>query len=134
MNDKFVRPEQATAPIGGNNATQPLEGNATEQARPEMVVPKSIYHAFHGKEQEAWLHGYRTAFERYGAAPLPAPLPVTDDARDAARYRWLCQNARVVPEHWGGRWSLVMECRYAGLISESIDAARASTEGKPCGS
>lgn len=49
--------------------------------------------------------------------------------RDAARYKWLCENARVVPEHWGGRWSLVMECRYTGLISESIDAAR-SQEGE----
>ena len=28
---------------------------------------------------------------------------------DARRYRWLASHCRSTPEHWGGRWSIVIE-------------------------
>jgi hypothetical protein len=28
---------------------------------------------------------------------------------DAARYRWLAAHARSTGEHWGGRWSLIVD-------------------------
>lgn len=28
---------------------------------------------------------------------------------DAARYRWLAETASITAEHWGGRWSIVLE-------------------------
>jgi hypothetical protein len=30
-------------------------------------------------------------------------------ATDAARYRWLAGHCRSTSEHWGGRWSIVVE-------------------------
>lgn len=30
-------------------------------------------------------------------------------ARDAARFRWLAAHCRSTAEHWGGRWSIVVE-------------------------
>ena len=30
-------------------------------------------------------------------------------SEDAERYRWLAQHARATSEHWGGRWSLVID-------------------------
>lgn len=30
-------------------------------------------------------------------------------AADAARYRWLAGHCRSTSEHWGGRWSIVVE-------------------------
>ncbi len=55
--------------------------------------------------------------------------------KDAERYRWLAANARSTSEHWGGRWSLVIDgpapkrhdCEDA--LDEAIDAAIAKAEG-----
>jgi hypothetical protein len=52
---------------------------------------------------------------------------------DAERYRWLRGNARATSEHWGGRWSLVIEGPAPGgnapaaSIDAAIDAARSKT-------
>jgi hypothetical protein len=52
---------------------------------------------------------------------------------DAERYRWLRGNARATSEHWGGRWSLVIEGPAPGgnapaaSIDAAIDAARERT-------
>lgn len=36
--------------------------------------------------------------------------PLTDDVvRDAERYRWLAGFCSSTSEHWGGRWSIVIE-------------------------
>lgn len=43
------------------------------------------------------------------AAPLPASAPLSDDAKDAARYRFLAGHCRSTSEHWGGRWSIVVD-------------------------
>jgi len=49
---------------------------------------------------------------------------------DAERYRWLRQCARATSEHWGKRWSLVIEGPAPGgnappaSIDAAIDAAR----------
>jgi len=52
---------------------------------------------------------------------------------DAQRYRWLSAHAHSTAEHWGGRWSLVIEgpapkrndC--ADALDEAVDAAMART-------
>lgn len=55
--------------------------------------------------------------------------PPADVARDAERYRWLRDKCRATGEHWGGRWSLVIEgpCpdgdESSGAIDKAIDAA-----------
>ena len=55
--------------------------------------------------------------------------PSADVARDAERYRWLRDKCRATGEHWGGRWSLVIEgpCpdgdESSGSIDKAIDAA-----------
>ena len=55
--------------------------------------------------------------------------PPDDVARDAERYRWLLENARATAEHWGGRWSLVIDSPAPGkdaspeAINAAIDAA-----------
>ena len=35
--------------------------------------------------------------------------PSQADAQDAARYRWLAGHCRSTSEHWGGRWSIIVE-------------------------
>lgn len=57
------------------------------------------------------------------------------EAQDAARYRWLAAHCRSTPEHWGGRWSIVIEgpaperqdCEDA--FDAAIDAAMQAQEG-----
>jgi hypothetical protein len=62
------------------------------------------------------------------STPTPAEAPA-DVARDAERYRWLRDKCRATGEHWGGRWSLVIEgpCpdgdKSSGAIDKAIDAA-----------
>ena len=70
------------------------------------------------------------------AAPQPSPA-AQGDALDAARYRWLAASCRITSEHWGGRWSIIID----GPAPKSHDseddfdaaiaAARARLEGKP---
>ena len=68
------------------------------------------------------------AFDAMRAAQTPAEPPA-DVARDAERYRWLRDKCRATGEHWGGRWSLVIEgpCpdgdKSSGAIDKAIDAA-----------
>lgn len=64
-------------------------------------------------------------------APDVAALKAERDAamKDAERYRWLTTHARTTSEHWGGRWSIVIDgpvpkrndCEDA--FDEAIDAA-----------
>lgn len=46
-------------------------------------------------------------------APQPSPTAQAAQAdsvqEDAARYRWLAEHCRSTSEHWGGRWSIVVE-------------------------
>lgn len=56
---------------------------------------------------------------------------LTAAKRDAARYRWLARHARSTAEHWGGRWSLVIDgpapkCDdEEDALDEAVDAAMA---------
>lgn len=88
-NPNLLRDMGINQPI--KRTTTPPAAQAASDLQPAMVVPKSIYLAFHGKEQEAWLHGYRTAFERYAtpaAASEPRAPVLTDEHIDAAVESW----------------------------------------------
>lgn len=39
----------------------------------------------------------------------PAPSVPADVVRDAERYRWLAGYCRSTSEHWGGRWSIIID-------------------------
>lgn len=59
----------------------------------------------------------------------------SQDAEYAARYRYLVTKGRLIPEHWGGRWSIVVESRSPKgtekeHIDAAIDAARAKQESE----
>jgi len=49
----------------------------------------------------------------------------SDVVRDAARYRFLAAHCRRTPEHWGGRWSIVIEgpCPERQDCEDAFDAA-----------
>ena len=70
------------------------------------------------------------------ATPQPAPA-AQGDALDAARYRWLAASCRSTSEHWGGRWSIIIDGPAPKShdseddFDAAIDAARARLEGKP---
>jgi rRNA maturation protein Nop10 len=69
--------------------------------------------------------------------PIKATRPhhSTEEARDAERYRWLAERCRRTPEHWGGRWSIVIDgpapeqaaSRIA--VDAAIDAAMQAQKG-----
>ena len=52
---------------------------------------------------------FREGWEYASAVALSTSPAPTQDAEQAAMYRWLRENARVTSEHWGGRWSMVIE-------------------------
>ena len=43
------------------------------------------------------------------AAPTPAAQAADSVQEDAARYRWLAASCRSTSEHWGGRWSIIID-------------------------
>lgn len=64
-------------------------------------------------------------------APAPHPAPVAQgDAEDAARYRFLAGHCRSTSEHWGGRWSIIVDGPAPKShdseddFDEAVDAAR----------
>ena len=70
-------------------------------------------------------------------APQPAPAPLSDDVvKDAARYRFLAGHCRSTSEHWGGRWSIVVDGPAPKShdseddFDEAVDAALAAQGGK----
>jgi hypothetical protein len=46
---------------------------------------------------------------RVAAAILAARAPADSVLEDAARYRFLARHCRSTSEHWGGRWSIVVD-------------------------
>ena len=89
--------------------------------------------------QAAWPYvGPHRAVQMVEVAAAPAPA-AQGDSLDAARYRWLAAHCRSTAEHWGGRWSIVVEGPapkshdseddFDAAIDAAIDAARAAKAG-----
>ena len=48
--------------------------------------------------------------EREAAAAIDSLIAELEQAKkDAERYRWLAGHCRSTSEHWGGRWSIVVD-------------------------
>ena len=63
--------------------------------------------------------------KRYADAEW-SPVQLNDEtAKDAERYRFLAGHCRSTSEHWGGRWSIVIEgpCPKAHDSEDDFDAA-----------
>lgn len=45
----------------------------------------------------------------YVDADRAARAPADSVQEDAARYRWLAEHCRSTSEHWGGRWSIIID-------------------------
>ena len=62
--------------------------------------------AMNSAQVGAWRPGY----ELTSYIPLYThPAPSDDVVRDAERYRWLAGYCRSTSEHWGGRWSIIID-------------------------
>ena len=79
----------------------------------------------------------RFACGDYGQRMQPELLEYLRElAADAARYRWLAAHARSTSEHWGGRWSLVIDGpapvqhNSEDALDEAVDAAMAGLAAK----
>ena len=66
------------------------------------------------------------AIGKQQAAPQPSPAPVSDDAKDAARYRWLREGNDA--KH-GAAWHVAVNL-YGSEWDAAIDAALAAQGGK----
>lgn len=55
----------------------------------------------------------RASFEKVASAQFEMMAKIDAEnerlRKDAERYRWLAAHARITSEHWGGRWSLVID-------------------------
>lgn len=77
----------------------------------------------------------RAAVQASRAAHPAAPV-AQGDAEDAARYRFLAGHCRSTSEHWGGRWSIIVDGPAPKShdseddFDEAVDAAR-KRGGKP---
>lgn len=76
-------------------------------ARGGAIAEKMAYNAKradHTPEARAAAATLRQAIEHEQSKPL-----TNDVVRDAERYRWLAGFCSSTSEHWGGRWSIVIE-------------------------
>jgi len=79
-----------------------------------------------------FLRGYAT---EYAKAALAARAPADSVLEDAARYRFLAGHCRSTSEHWGGRWSIVVDGPAPKShdseddFDEAVDAALAAQRG-----
>ena len=65
-------------------------------------------------------------------APQASPA-AQGDAEDAARYRWLAGHCRSTSEHWGGRWSIIVDgpAPKSHDSEDDFDAAIDAARGEP---
>ena len=124
--------ELMVAHMDGRIQPAPAAAPTTQQApQQEAQEPVAWYVTGCGR----LLDEYEAEAEarRIGGTARAMPLytaPQADSVlEDAARYRWLVENTRITPEHWGGRWSIVVDSRCPKThdktgIDAAIDKAR----------
>lgn len=84
-----------------------------------------------------WWAGHLAVWVRRFMSAAPQAAPASQDALDAARYRWLAAHCRSTAEHWGGRWSIIIEGPAPKShtseddFDAAIDAARTQQGHKP---
>ena len=89
-------------------------------------------HGFTVKEGQTDLKQY--VYDAADALLRAARAPADSVLEDAARYRFLAAHCRSTPEHWGGRWSIVVEGPAPKShdseddFDAAIDAARAQAK------
>ena len=92
-----------------------------QAARQALETLERASDAGYSVECDETITALREALEQAAPQPAPAtkpapqqeaqePAPPSDDAvKDAARYRFLAGHCRSTSEHWGGRWSIVVD-------------------------
>ena len=85
--------DSVTAPASGATGKNLLQVQA-------WVIPDG-----NGGGQFSW----QKQDERYWTRLTPPAQTADSVLEDAARYRWLAAHCRSTTEHWGGRWSIVVE-------------------------
>ena len=85
--------DSGAAPAGGATSKNPLQVQV-------WVIPDG-----NGGGQFSW----EKQDERYWTLLTPAAQAADSVLEDAARYRFLASHCRRTSEHWGGRWSIVVE-------------------------
>lgn len=141
--DMAIRAALASAPKPSSTPQADSQPAPTyKDSTPELHVGDSAFESWYSTYNPAHKSDKQRARDAYAAGmgdPLVMAAPVAQgDAEDAARYRFLAGHCRSTSEHWGGRWSIVVE----GPAPEShdskddfdaaIDAARSQAkEGEP---
>ena len=64
-----------------------------------------------GRMKYQWGADQRVSFDEVWAEALALKKAAQTDSvqEDAARYRWLAASCRSTSEHWGGRWSIIID-------------------------
>ena len=101
---------------------------ASRWAHDERAALSATLLAMHGvlTSREAEIALLKKALLEAEAAPQPAPAPLSDDAKDAARYRWLREGNDA--KH-GAAWHVAVNL-YGCEWDAAIDAAIAAQGGK----
>ena len=132
----------------------PPEGNATEQARPydqlpiaerasmlveELDIASDRFTRCTNDPVDGLLSAAARMIEEFLATPVPEqaqPAGVTEDARDAARYRWIEKHASVIfdeVQSWSLETGKTIHSAHPASreLGVAIDAARAQEGEKP---
>lgn len=100
---KEVTSDQSTPASGGNYPVMPKRYTVDDDGEELFTADK----------MRAFADATHTLRASHGQAPAETGNSVsaqTDSVlEDAARYRWLAANCRSTSEHWGGRWSIIID-------------------------
>lgn len=131
MRDNAQQPEQAVpvAPFNPDRCEQGVFDNGLSVGL--FDIPKPTANALCQALTQATgrAHDWHYIAGRVHLKVAHPPAQAQDVVRDAERYRWLAGCCRSTSEHWGGRWSIIINGPAPKThdseddLDEAIDAA-----------
>jgi hypothetical protein len=97
--------EEAAAAVEKATPTPQADG----QPAPDEIINMAREQGLPETEIEGVFRVNADDLCRVAAAILAARAPADSVLEDAARYRFLARHCRSTSEHWGGRWSIVVD-------------------------